>query len=35
MAEKIFKELEPPDAAAYCAIIRGRAKYFQVRLFSF
>jgi len=30
LAEAIFKELDPADAAAYCTIIRGRAKYFQV-----
>lgn len=30
LAENLFLELEQPDISSYCALIRGRAKFFQV-----
>lgn len=33
LAEQIFNEIEPKTAKSYAAIIRGMAKYYQVRIY--
>ncbi|ODN00431.1 Protein PTCD3, mitochondrial [Orchesella cincta] len=30
LAETVFQEMKEPDVKAYCALIRGRAKFYQV-----